>query len=201
MSLKENIDYVKQELSTEEKFLEGSFKVEQFYKTYKRYLISGIALIIIAVAVFSITNFLEEQKNMESSRAYSTLVENPEDSATATKLKESNPALFNLFQLQQAIKTGDTNTLQNLSQSNDPFIKNLAGYQLATYGQQDSQLEALAAETQMEIKDLAYLQEAYLLLKANRFSEAKSKLAMIAFDSPVKPLANMLEHYTVKGNQ
>ncbi len=32
MSLKENVDYVKDELNTEEKFLESFVKVERFYK-------------------------------------------------------------------------------------------------------------------------------------------------------------------------
>lgn len=201
MSLKENIDYVKQELSTEEKFLEGFVKVEQFYKAYKLYLLSAIALIVVIVVAVSTVNFLEQQRNMESSQAYSNLLENPKNTSAAKKLQENNPALFALFQFGEAIQNGDTATLQTLSQNSDPLIKTLAGYQLATQTQKSTQLSTFASGTEMEIKDLAHLQEAYLLLKENHFNEAKNKLAMIAFDSPVKPLANMLEHYTVKGSQ
>ncbi len=39
MSLKENMDFVKEELNSEEKFLEGFVKLERFFKKYK--LIDG----------------------------------------------------------------------------------------------------------------------------------------------------------------
>ena len=47
MSLKEDIDGVKQEIDNEEKFLTAFVKVEKFIKKYKIVLISAVAAIVV----------------------------------------------------------------------------------------------------------------------------------------------------------
>ena len=39
MSLKENVSYIKDEISTEEQFFENFFKIEKFYKKYKKIIL------------------------------------------------------------------------------------------------------------------------------------------------------------------
>ena len=51
MNLKENVDLIKDEISTEEKFFESFFKVEKFWKKYK--------VAIIGISVVTIVSFLD----------------------------------------------------------------------------------------------------------------------------------------------
>ena len=43
MSIKENVDYVKEELNSQEKFLESFVKGERFYKKYRTLIFASIA--------------------------------------------------------------------------------------------------------------------------------------------------------------
>ena len=47
MSIKENVDYVKEELNSQEKFLESFVKGERFYKKYRTLIFASIAIIVI----------------------------------------------------------------------------------------------------------------------------------------------------------
>ena len=61
MALKEEIEYIKQEISTEEKFFESFFKLEKFYKKHKIKIISIIGLVIITVAGYGINDYLQKK--------------------------------------------------------------------------------------------------------------------------------------------
>ncbi len=52
MSLKDNVDYVKEELNSEEKFLESFVKVERFYNKNKIIIITVIVVLIALVIGF-----------------------------------------------------------------------------------------------------------------------------------------------------
>ena len=47
MSIKENVDYVKTGLSSEEKFLESFVKGERFFKKYKTLIFAFVIIIIV----------------------------------------------------------------------------------------------------------------------------------------------------------
>ena len=50
LSLKENIDMVKQELNSEEKFFEKAVITEKFVKKYKNMMIASVVAIVVLVA-------------------------------------------------------------------------------------------------------------------------------------------------------
>ena len=63
MSIKENVDYVKTELSSEEKFLENFVKGERFFKKYKTLIFGFIAVIFIGIIAIFIKNHLYESNS------------------------------------------------------------------------------------------------------------------------------------------
>jgi hypothetical protein len=60
MSIKENVDYVKTGLSSEEKFLESFVKSERFFKKYKTLIFAFVIIIIVGIIGFFIKENLVE---------------------------------------------------------------------------------------------------------------------------------------------
>ena len=65
MSLKENIEKVKDELNSEEKFFENAVKAERFVKKYRNAIIGGVS----AVVVLVIANVLYEADKSATAEA------------------------------------------------------------------------------------------------------------------------------------
>ena len=70
MGLKENINAVKEELSTEEQFLESIIKGERFFKRNKKIIIGGLVLVALGIGGYIINDALKTQKLKESNIAY-----------------------------------------------------------------------------------------------------------------------------------
>ena len=60
MSIKENVDYIKEELSSQEKFLENFVKGERFYKKYKTLMFAFIDIDIVGGIGLVIKNNIDE---------------------------------------------------------------------------------------------------------------------------------------------
>lgn len=196
--MNENIEYIKEELTAQEKFLESVIKIETFAKKYKKILI-GIAIVIVgAFVVITVADLIKEQNLEDSNKAYLTLLNNPNDKDAEATLKDKNPNLYNLYLFQKAIKDKDENSLKEISGKNIAIVSDLAKYNLASNAKDTTMLATYSASKNAILKDFALLQEAYLLLKDSKVDEAKLKLSMIGFDSPAKNIANFLEHYTIQ---
>ena len=50
MAIKDDIDSIKEELNTQEQFLENIIKSERFFKKYKKIIIGALALGVIGAA-------------------------------------------------------------------------------------------------------------------------------------------------------
>ena len=74
MSLKENVDYIKEEISNEEKFFESFFKVEKFYKKYKFIIIALVVLVLGYFITTNILSYVKEQNAIAANKAYNTLL-------------------------------------------------------------------------------------------------------------------------------
>jgi hypothetical protein len=201
LSIKKNIGYIKQEISAEEKFLEGFVKIESFWKKYKIHFLGMIAIFVISVVGFGIHHWLEDRNTIISNTALRDLQHTPSKQKSLTLLKESNPRLYALYQLQMSIPSNDLQTLKTLSTHEDSLLKEMAIYHIKSLTQENPSSNQTMPYLTIPLKDFIYLQEAYVFLKEHQFSEAKKRLAMIALNSPVKSLANQLEHYTIKGTQ
>ena len=69
MSIKENVDYVKEELNSQEKFLESFVKGERFYKKYRTLIFASIAIIVIGAIGLVIKKNVDESNKLEANLA------------------------------------------------------------------------------------------------------------------------------------
>ena len=188
MDIKDGLNEVKRELSSDEKLLEQAFHLEKFFKKYKTPIIAGVTLIIIAFAGYKVNNYLKMQKLEKANSALLTLQKNPKDTKALEVLKENNPKLFALYSYSKAVNSKNKDALSKVEQNSD-FLKDVVNYHLGV-------LESSPKDS-IYYTNLALIQKAYLLIKDGKKSEAKNILATIPKNSPVAPVARLLEHYTI----
>ena len=189
MGLKENIQVVKEEISTEEQFLEGMIKGERFFKRNKKYIILALALIALSAGAYAVNDMMTQQRLKASNSAYQALLKDSNNQAALETLKQKNPKLYTMFIFETALTKGDLEALKRVSLSKeDTILADLATYQL-------SQLDANATPKGELMAGFVLLQEGYDLLKEKKIEEARLKFAQIDVNSPLKQIAKNLEHY------
>ena len=189
MSIKENVDYVKTELSSEEKFLENFVKSERFFKKYKTLIFGVIAALIIGVIAFFIKNALDESNKFEANIAFNKVLVNNNDAQALATLKEKNQQLYDVakfLQLKNETKPEEINL---------PLLKELSKYQIALNEKSISQLDNLSMQNDFLLKEFAIFNKALFLTNEGKFSEAKTTLALIPQTSKAYELAKLLNHY------
>lgn len=200
MSIKEQVEFAKEELTQDEKLLEGLIKVERFYKKNRLAILAFSISFVIGGIGYGVMEYVKEQQLLKANSALLKLQSNPSDTNALKVLKENNPALAELFLLKEATISGDIKTLEELVKSKDETISDLAMYHIAIFKNSLSQIKEYRLKSSALLKDLATFDEAYLLYKNGKVDEAKNILAQISEVSPVKSVAKMLEHYGIKGN-
>ncbi|MFW9618218.1 MAG: hypothetical protein ACMV1K_08780 [Sulfurospirillum sp.] len=189
MGLKENIKAVKEEISTEEQFLEGMIKSERFFNRNKKYIISALVLLALGAGGYAINDVMASQRLKVSNAAYQALLKDANNSAALETLKAKNPKLYAMYTFETALAKGDIEVLTQVSLSKDnPILADLATYQL-------SQLDANKSPKGELLSGMVLLQEGYELLKEKKVEEARLKFAQIETNSPLKQIAKNLEHY------
>ena len=191
MSISETINEAKKELSGDEQMLASAFKVEKLYKKHKFKLFAVVGL---AVAYFGGTAIMEsiaQGKRESANTALLTLESDAKNAKALEALKSNNPALFELFTYQEALKSADTAQLKSLSSSKNPIIADIANYHLSV-------IEGKQAESTF-YEDVAKIYNASLDIKAGKISEAKDELELIGEESPAYNISKMIKHYTIKG--
>ena len=198
MSLKENIDMVKEELNQEEKFFASAVKTERFVKKYKMPLISIFIAILIVIVGNSIYHASKTEAIESSNEAYMTLLANSGDAEASKVLKENNEALYDAWQLKMALEQKNEALLTTLTSSKSEVIADLAGYELAALKKDKAALNEYALNQKAIYQDLAIVDEAVLLMQEGKTSEAKARLRLIGDKSALKKLSMLLQHYGVK---
>lgn len=189
MGLKENIKAVKEEISTEEQFLEGMIKSERFFNRNKKYIISALVLLALGAGGYAINDVMASQRLKVSNAAYQALLKDANNTAALETLKAKNPKLYAMYTFEMALAKGDIEALTQVSLSKDnPILADLATYQL-------SQLDANKSPKGELLSGMVLLQEGYELLKEKKVEEARLKFAQIETNSPLKQIAKNLEHY------
>ncbi len=190
MSIKDDVKYVKTELSGDEKVLESAFHLEALYKKHKYKLWGVIAALVLYFGGQAVMTAMDEAKLVKANEAFLTL-QNKSDDATAMKvLKENNPALFELYSYAKAVKNKDIKTLESLSQSTNSVVADSSKYTAGV-------LNRKPVESKL-YKEMALLEEAYLAIEAGNANEAKDKLELIDERSPLGVIASFLRHSTIK---
>ncbi len=198
MSLKENVEFVKEELSSEEKFFEKAVVTERFVKKYKKPLIGLVS----AVVIFALANVAydvkEQNRISEANAQLAVLMKNPSDLAAQSELKNLSPKLYELWSFSKAIVANDTKKLDELKNSKLPVIGDVAAYEVAQNDQNIEELNAYAIRQDAIYKDLALVESAFVYFNKNEIEKGEERLALVPENSPLKSVVATLEHYGVK---
>jgi len=191
LSITETINEAKKELSNDEHMLASAFKAEKLYKKHKLKIFAVVAIAVLYFGGTAIMKSIAQQKLVAANTALLTLQDDANNTAALTELQSNNPVLFELYSYQKAMKTSDTETLKKLSSSKNEIIADLSAYHLAI-------IEGKPAESELN-SDVALINNAYLLIKEGKVTEAKEQLEIISEDSPAHNISKIIEHYTIKG--
>lgn len=192
VSIKDDVNYVKRELSGDEKVLESAFKLELLYKKYKFHLWSVVAVVILFFATQLVISAVQEAKLTKANEAFLTLQTNSNDADALKVLQENNPALLELYTYAQAAKKQDIKTLESLASSSNSVIADASAYTAGALSKKpvDSKL----------YKEMALLEEAYLAIVSGDIKTANNKLELIDERSSLSVVAEFLKHSTIKAD-
>lgn len=190
MSIKDDVNYLKNELNNEEKLLENFVKLERFFKKYKKIIYVLILLAIITpIAIFT-KNKIDESNLYKANIALNNYLEQGDESSLEY-LKNKNQSLYEVALFLTAKK--------ELSEINisSKYLKELLEYQIAAKEMNFDKLDALRKNDDFLIKDYAILHEAIILVNQEEYEKAKTILEEINQDSKVYELAILLKHNLV----
>ncbi len=195
MSLKENIEMVKEELNSEEKFFEKAVMTEKFVNKYKNIIIASVAVVVLGVAANMAYTANEDSRITAANTALSLLSIDSTDSNALNELKVLSPNLYDVWLFSQASANGDLEAMKALKDSKAFIINDLISYELA---QDVSSLDAYASKQNSIYRDLALVKSAIMLLSTDKIDEAHNQLSKVSVDSSLSKVANALLHYGVK---
>lgn len=195
LSLKDNINMIKEELNSEEKFFEKAVMTERFVKKYKKMIVGSVIAIVIAVSANIAYDANKSNKIDAANAALMKLDADAQDSYALGELKASSPELYDVWIFSQAVANRDLETIKKLKNSNTLIIDDLAKYELAT---DPSSLDEYASAQDAIFRDLALVQSAVMLFEANKIDEAHNKLLKVSQESSLNKLAKTLLHYGAK---
>ncbi|MDD2699235.1 MAG: hypothetical protein PHF17_10575 [Arcobacteraceae bacterium] len=187
MSLKENVSYIKDEISTEEQFFENFFKIEKFYKRYKKVILSSVVLLVVGLIGFTISNIVSEKNLNTSNDAYGKFLANNEDKAALEELKSANEELYNIAVFQT--------TKGDIASSNVAYVGDLVAYNNAVAKNDLIALDGMIMKQEFLLKDFAVVSKALILIEQKEYKKAKDAISRIDEKSRVLPLSNMIKHF------
>lgn len=198
MSVKDDLKAIKEELNTEEQFLEGMIRTERFYKKYKKPIWAIVTIAIIVFFGYSVKTYINENNLKIANNAYFKLTQNPNNKKALKVLKNKNIKLYYAYEFQIASKTNNKKLLKKIiQQSNNKILKDLAKYQLASIDKNQKEIEGYIDNSKIGLlRNMALLEDGFLLLKEKKVNQARVKLSLIEVDSPLNSIAKNLEHFS-----
>ena len=188
MSIKEDVNYVKNELSNEEKFIENFVKGERFFKKYKTLIIAVVVILIIGLIGFTVKKSIDNSNKHDANIALSQFLENGDEKALET-LKNKNEKLYEVALFLQAKKDNKIPSIEL------PLLKELVKFQTATASNNIEELNSLSMQNDFLLKEFALFNKALILVNEGKYEEAKKELSQISQTSKAYELATLLNHY------
>lgn len=188
MSLKEDVGYIKNELSSEEKFIENFVKGERFFKKYKTLIIAVVVILIIGLIGFTVKKTIDNSNKHDANIALSQFLENGDEKALET-LKNKNEKLYEVVLFLQAKKDNKIASIEL------PLLKELVKFQTATASNNIEELNSLSMQNDFLLKEFALFNKALILVNEGKYEEAKKELSQISQTSKAYELATLLNHY------
>ncbi|EHN6901827.1 hypothetical protein KJK83_000451 [Campylobacter jejuni] len=187
MGLKDNLKAVKNELNTEEQFIENFIKGERFIRKYKFYISAVMIILVVWFAGNFIISKINNYKTKEANEIYANLIQDPSNKNLLEQLKNKNTNLYAIFLLKENINNFNNTALQNeLKQiysntQTNTLLKNIIALSLE--------------DKSIFLKNYDKLLEAYKLLEQNKIEEANVLLSQIKENSSLNQIAKNLKHY------
>ncbi|MFY4817763.1 tetratricopeptide repeat protein [Aliarcobacter butzleri] len=188
MSLKEDVGYIKNELSSEEKFIENFVKGERFFKKYKTLIVAVVVILIIGLIGFTVKKSIDNSNKHDANIALSQFLENGDEKALET-LKNKNEKLYEVALFLQAKKDNKIASIEL------PLLKELVKFQTATASNNIEELNSLSMQNDFLLKEFALFNKALILVNEGKYEEAKKELSQISQTSKAYELATLLNHY------
>lgn len=198
MNLKENMQALKEELSSEEKFFESAVKTERFVKKYKKPMIASVIVLLLGLGGSVTYQIINDAKVERANTSLNTLLMNPMDQNALNELSSQGGSLYELYSLSKALRANDLKTLQTLKGAKSFEVADIASYESAVLSKDDKALDAYSKKQGSIYQELAVIELAVLSIQKGDSKAAHTSLALIKEDSAVYPLAQMLSHYGVK---
>lgn len=195
MSLRDNIEMVKEELNSEEKFFEKAVVTERIIKKYKKMIIISIAAIVVVVGANIAYDINEKSKVNAANIAFAKLKLNSNDTVALDELKSLAPNLHDAWIFSQAIANKDIEKLKSIKNTKALIVSDLAEYEMAT---DNAMLERYASKQDAIFRDLALIQGAVMLLNNNKIDEARNMLEKVSKESSLEKVVASLMHYGIK---
>lgn len=187
MGLKDNLKAVKNELNTEEQFIENFIKGERFIRKYKFYISAAVIILVAWFAGNFIISKINDYKTKEANEIYANLIQDPSNKNLLEQLKNKNTNLYTIFLLKENINDLNNTAFQNeLKQiynnaQTNTLLKNIIALSLG--------------DKSIFLKNYDKLLEAYKLLEQNKIEEANVLLSQIKENSSLNQIAKNLKHY------
>lgn len=198
MSLKENMDALKEGLSSEEKFFESAVRTERFVKRYQKPLISGVVALLLFTSGTIAYSMYKNAKIESSNVAFNTLLSNPSDASASETLKNDNPELYDVWRLSRGIAQNDVTILESLKKSDAFGVADIAAYEASAIKEDKAGLENYTKTQGALYKDLALVELAVMAIHQGNSAQAREHLALIPEDSAMYQVGRSLSHYGVK---
>lgn len=189
MSIKDELNYVKNELSADEKVLESAFRLESFLKKHKTTLSVLIGTLIAAAIAYNGYRAYRASRLEAANKALATLQADPSDAAARETLKANAPALYEHFALLEAARKKDAAALKALENSRRAVVADMSRYSAGA-------LEKRPEQSRL-YRDLVLLEKAYAALQQGDKKAARETLALIDARSPAASVAALLRHATI----
>jgi hypothetical protein len=191
MSIKENANYVKNELSSDEKLLESVLKFETLYKKHKIKIWAILAAVVLFFISVAASQAWRDHKNEKANEALLQLAANPDNKEALAELEKNNQSLYELYSYQIASQKNDIKKLEELSKSQNQMIADLSGYAVGSLNQKP--------KDSVYYQDLVTIEKAYEAISKKDFAKAKELLDTIDEKSPMHSVAKLYKHYTISG--
>jgi hypothetical protein len=186
MSLKENVNFIKSEITSQEKFFESFFKLEKFWKKYKVAIISSIVIIIIGFVSININQYIQTQNKIKANKAFNILLDNPKNTDAKNTLNKLNPQLLMIAKYL-------TNAQNN--KIDIEFLDTIVKFNQAISINDIKTIDALMLNQKFLLKEYALFQKALIQTINKDYIGAKETLALIPTNSDVAKLSTKLKHY------
>lgn len=183
LALKDDLKEIKQELNTQEQFLESAIRTERFFKKYKNIFIAVVIIFVAWIGFSYFNDYLTQQTLNKANNAYNILQKDSTNQEAIAELKDAAPSLLAIIKFKQLSKNSDTNAIKELAKSDiDPILSEIF---LASINEGK---QAILEEYNMAL-------DGYKLLKNGDIKQADEIFNKISPNSAVFNLIQNIKHY------